>query len=97
MTEAAQKLAHYMSQLSEDGYCAGWAAGLEYELWWFITEHGPTPFGNIELTAAHIQRLREMSESCGGWIYFHRHDGETFIPLSEWLKMYEQEKRRWIL
>jgi hypothetical protein len=33
LTPDQRALARYMSDLSEEAYCAGWMSGLEYALW----------------------------------------------------------------
>jgi hypothetical protein len=77
-------LAQYMSELSENAYCAGWMDRLEFDLWMAIVS-GPFRYGRLELTSAHIQRLSELSQGCGGWIAFEGEREETFVPMDEWL------------
>jgi hypothetical protein len=38
LTPAQCELAKYMSDLSEEAYCAGWMQGLEYALWQVLVE-----------------------------------------------------------
>jgi hypothetical protein len=76
-------LADFMSDLSEEAYCAGWMDGLEYALWEaVIGVRGE--YGRLALTEAHRARLRELSDTCGGWIVFASDTEETWIPLAEW-------------
>jgi hypothetical protein len=37
------------------------------------------------------QRLRALSEKCGGWITFDDKDGEIFVALSEWTAMFKRK------
>lgn len=53
---AARALADYMSGLSEEAYCAAWMQDLEFELWRALGG-GPTTYGRLELTHAHVARL----------------------------------------
>lgn len=84
LTPQQLALAEYMSELSEEAYSAGWMDRLEFELWAAVTS-GPCKYGRLILTAAHIQKLSRLSQSCGGWIIFDDDQEESFIPLDEWL------------
>jgi hypothetical protein len=67
LTPEQQELVRYMSDLSEQAYCAGWMAGLEYALWEVVigTRH---QYGRLLVTEDHRVQLRRLSEACGGWI-----------------------------
>jgi hypothetical protein len=84
-------LAGYMSEISEEGWHAGWMAHLEYDLWQAITG-GSNSFGKMDLTKEHLQTLRSLSERCGGWIVFDDKNEETFVPIDEWKKRYEAHR-----
>jgi hypothetical protein len=85
LTTEQQKLADMMSEISEELYYATWLNGLEYYLW-----------------SHHRTELIEQANEIGGWIIWldddvdpalaHQPDewGEKFIPMNEWLKMYEK-------
>ncbi len=88
MQPAALELEQYMSELSEEAYCAGWMTGLEYALWNAVI-NGPRDYGRLPITDAHISKLKELSNRCGGWIVFDDETEETFIPLQEWQQKYE--------
>jgi hypothetical protein len=88
-----KQLADYMSDLSERSYCAGWMMGLEYVLWNAVVA-GPRKYGFMEITGEHIAKLKALSDSCGGWIIFDDEKGETFVPLNEWLRIYESNQNR---
>jgi len=83
LSAAQRELAEYMSELSELGWNAGWMHDLEYELWRAL-EVGPVPYGRAMLTASHLQRLRELSARCSGWIRFDAVEEETFVPIGDW-------------
>ena len=85
MQPAVIELATYMSELSEQAWCAGWMQDLEFALWRAVTET-PYHYGRLDLTAEHVARLRALSEACGGWIVFR--EDEEFVPLAEWLPLY---------
>ena len=76
-----------MSSLSEAAWYAGWMEGLEFELWRAIID-GPFRYGRLELTTTHIERLRVLSESCGGWILFDDDLEEAFVPADRWKSIY---------
>ena len=83
-----RELMEYMSELSEEAYCAGWMTGLEYALWNALL-NGSREYGRLEITDAHISKLRELSDRCGGWIVFDDETEETFMPLEQWQKQFE--------
>ena len=91
MKPEEKELATYMSDLSEQSYCAGWMDGLEYSLWDAVI-HGRRKYGLMEITDEHIAKLKELSGACGGWIIFDDEKGETFVPLDEWLGIYESNQ-----
>ncbi len=90
LTPAQRQLAEYMSELSEDAYCAGWMDGLEFALWRAVTE-GPREYGFMHLSREQIERLGSLSEKCGGWIVFDDELWETWVPLSEWRRRYDAD------
>ena len=91
MTPEQEALRDYMSELSEDYYCAGWLVDLEYVLW-DVLEGNKNAFAGGELKDEEIQKLRDLSAKCEGWIYWdddhETHNplefGESFIPLGLW-------------
>lgn len=76
-------LADYMSQLSEEAYCAEWMHNLEHVLWRVVTD-GPFRYGRLNLKPYHIQRLKELSQNCGGWIRFDDEREEVFVLFALW-------------
>ena len=86
LSPSEQELAKYMSALSERAYCAGWMKGLEFALWRALS-HGPFRYGQLDLTLEHTQQLSELSERCGGWVFFHEQREESFASFAEWACM----------
>jgi hypothetical protein len=89
LTPAQRELAAYMSELSERAYSAGWMEGLEHVLWRAVIV-GPCRYGHLTLTAEHTQRLKTLSEACGGWIKFDQGAEESFVPTARWLEQYQE-------
>jgi hypothetical protein len=83
LTAEQQALAHYMSGVSEEAYCAGWLSGLEFALWEAVLGQCDT-FGGVPMHETRAHRLRELARSCGGWIVFDESRGRTWLPLAEW-------------
>jgi hypothetical protein len=93
MEANAVELREYMSELSESAYCAGWMKGLEFALWTAVLK-GRLKYGQLQITQVHTNKLKELSERCGGWIVWDDESEETFVPLARWLKIYEVELSR---
>lgn len=87
LTPQQRDLAVYMSELSELAYSAGWMEGLEQALWRGVTT-GPFRYGHLTLTTEHVEKLKALSNACGGWITFDDHLEESFVPIEQWLEQY---------
>lgn len=84
---AKADLLTYMRDLSEHCYCAGWLHWIEYDLWGFLT-NGPGDYGQGDITQGVIDRLRALSERCGGWwTWVDGDDEERFVTSQEWAAM----------
>lgn len=92
LTPEQRALADYMSELSEDAYCAGWMNGLEHALWLAVTA-GPVPYGLLDLSPEQVERLRHLSTACGGWIRYDEQTEETFVALNDWIARYYRRPR----
>lgn len=90
MKSDANRLSEFMSELSEQAYCAGWMQGLEYALWNAVLK-GRAKYGRLQITRVHTQKLKVLSDRCGGWIIWDDDLGESFIPMEQWQKKYEAE------
>jgi hypothetical protein len=95
VTGKAAALAEAMSDISEECWCAAWLMGCEYDLWRMLRD-GSRNWGFGEVSEADVERLRELSAECGGWVYWAKGLGgsETFAPLDEWLIMFERHELR---
>jgi hypothetical protein len=90
LTEAQNELASEMGQISESGYCAGWMFGLEFRLWKILSE-GPCEFGAIDITSDQSDRLRTLSDLCGGWIAWDDSIVDrNFVPMLEWQRRFAE-------
>jgi len=87
LTSRQVALARYMSELSEEAYCAEWMDRLEFDLWNAVAS-GPGRYGAIELASAHIEKLSQLSHACGGWIAFDEKRDEVFVPMDQWLSRF---------
>lgn len=92
LTEPQRALADHMSELSEYSYCAGWMSGIEEALWEIMNDPAGElrqRYGMAVFTDYQLERLRELSDACGGWIYWKGDvgpdDGEAFITTADWL------------
>lgn len=90
MNDEAKELMNYMSDLSEEAYHAGWMMNLEYDLWQAVVD-GPRSYGQMIIEKECIEKLKELSHRCGGWIVFDDEKEETFVPSEQWLKIYEEK------
>lgn len=80
---AEEKLAHYMSQVSERCYHAGWMVNLEYVLWDAMIR-GERSYGHDSITQEDIDTLKSLSETADCWIVFDDHEEETAVDLRAW-------------
>jgi hypothetical protein len=78
-----RQLADFMSELSEEAYCAGWMAGLEYALWEVVLGERKE-YGWLAIGEDHRARLRQLADDCGGWVIFDDETEETWLAMAEW-------------
>jgi hypothetical protein len=52
----------------------------------------PFRLGQLTLNAAHVMRLKHLSDACGGWIVFDDATEESFVPANLWNSMYSAYK-----
>ena len=93
LAPAQRALEEFMSELSEEAYCAGWMECLEYALWDAVGG-GARLYGRKTLSDSEVESLRALSRACGGWIVFDDETEETWLPLSEWEKRAAERKAR---
>ncbi len=92
LTTDQRRLADFMSDLSEQAYCAGWMDGLEYALWEALVGTR-REYGRLDLSDTQRMRLRELSEACGGWIVFDDDNEETWLPRVEWEERFSAQRK----
>lgn len=83
-------LAKLMSAISEEYWCAGWMHNLEYMLWDVVS-------GKRKglCTPEEIEQLEYLSGKCGGWIVWDEQaKGEKFVPIQDWLRLYEAKREK---
>jgi len=83
LTPDQRRLAGFMSDLSEEAYCAGWMDGLEYALW-DVLVCNRTEYGRLSVTVEHRTKLKELADSCGGWIVFDDVTEQTWVSRVAW-------------
>jgi hypothetical protein len=82
----ARALATYMSDLSEEFWCAGWMQDLEFMLW--SATKGEDAYASLTLTRDQLATPKSLSNACKGWIVFRRDAGETFVSMPEWMQLF---------
>ena len=88
LTTPQLELHDLMSSMSEQAWSAGWMHDLEYELWRAV-QSSAYKVGRLQLSPTQCDRLRQLSEKCGGWIAFDDQHEESFVPQAQWLTRYE--------
>jgi len=83
LNDSQRQLADYMSELSEEAFCAGWMEGLELALWDGMN-HEIDEFGRLKFTEDIIIELKILSSNANGWIIFDDEREETFVSWKEW-------------
>lgn len=86
LSSDARALATYMSDLSEEFWCAGWMRDLEFMLWSVI--EGEEADASLTLTRNQLATLKSLSNACKGWIVFRRDTQETFVSMTEWMQLF---------
>lgn len=82
----ARALATYMSDLSEELWCAGWMRDLEFMLWSVV--EGEDACASLTLTRDQVAKLKSLSNACKGWIVFRRDTKETLVSMPEWMHLF---------
>jgi hypothetical protein len=101
--EKQEEMVSLMSDISEECYCAGWMAGLEFAIWRALKD-GNLWYGQSEMDKEKLLRIKELSEETGGWIVWWDEEneeglcieewGERFMPMDEWLD-YKRKHHRY--
>ena len=102
LSESQQALADTMSEISQFCWFAIWLIGTEYRLWLFMNDTGDDePWGNYSIPAEYRERLKQLSDATGGWVYWNDEPnvsagehGAKFVPIEEWLTMFDEWHRK---
>ncbi|MDM9583118.1 hypothetical protein [Nostoc sp. GT001] len=84
--ESAQELLDLMTSISTEAWFAGWMNGTEFVLW-DAALGKQLEWGGVFIDQKTGEKLKSLSDSCGGWWIYHR--GERFLSLEEWQNLYE--------
>lgn len=85
---AFRQLCDLMSDISEDGYCAGWMMGVERALWQRAVDGVGRVYGQTEVRLETLQRLRDLAELAGGWPAGYEATEPT--PFDAWQRLVAQ-------
>ena len=93
---SAIKLREFMSELSEESYCAGWMEGTEYSLWEAMLRGGGRGLWAVSRNDAF--RLETLAFLAGGWWYWPEKTGELLSPepLFTGLRHWQDEYERYV-
>lgn len=78
-----QRLANYMSELSEIAYSASWMKNLEIKLW-ELKNGKILSQGRLNASEEIINNLNKMSLKINGWIFYDDTNEESFISMEQW-------------
>jgi hypothetical protein len=85
LTDPQLDLYDRMSEISEEGFCAGWIVDNEYAIWDAITLGNPSPSYRA-INPRLLRRCQQLSVEIGGWMCWTL-DGPQFVPMAQWLAM----------
>jgi hypothetical protein len=88
LTTEQERLATFMSEISERCYSAGWIQNLEYVLWDCLIT-GERKYGYASITKQDIDSLKLFSKTPKCWILFDDTTEETAIDLNTWQKKFQ--------
>lgn len=87
---AIDHLFSLMSDASEEHWCAGWMSGTEIALWKAIQQYPqPMQWGMRPVDLDTVRKLHDLALAVDGW-WMWGDDGQRFVPLDEWKRMYAQ-------
>lgn len=90
---AVDHLFDLMSDTSEHHWCAGWMDGTEIALWKAVKQYPePLKWGMFPVDLDTVRKLRDLALAVDGW-WVWGDDGQMFIPLAEWERMYDNYLR----
>ncbi len=85
LTDPQLDLYDRMSEISEEGFCAGWIVDNEYAIWDAITLGNPSP-SYREINPRLLRRCQQLSVEIGDWMCWTL-EGPQFGPMAQWLEM----------
>jgi len=88
LNKKQQVLRDFMSEISEEAWCADWMDDLEYVLWYAVI-HGPANYGRKFIDEQIVLQLKQLSEEAGSWIIFNDDTWETAVFLPVWQEMFQ--------
>ena len=86
-TLAANALFRGLSEISEEGYCAGWMGGVEFDVYRICLAGGGI-YGMAEISKENADELLHLASLAGGWPEYGD-NGEAITPMDEWKAKYE--------
>ena len=103
LTDPQRQLRDFMSDISEQAYCAGWLDGAEYRLWHFVVDsYDGGEWGQITMSLEIREQLGLLAAAVDGWIIFAADDGvrvedwgNRFVPMDDWLPIYAAWYEKW--
>ena len=98
--EPEQELLGLMASLSENIFNAFWLDGLSHILWYAVESGKPSVQNDgwgmgvsYHPGPKEIARLRKLSEEARGWfIWDEKHGKSAYVPMDQWLDLYDPEK-----
>lgn len=87
---AAEALAALISDLSEEGWCAGWEHGVEREAW-YVANGERSHIGRHEVEPSERDALLALHKMLDGWVTWDSERGRRFVTTAEWLKILKEE------
>ncbi|RZK18098.1 MAG: hypothetical protein EOO56_16735 [Hymenobacter sp.] len=88
LNEKQQALSDFMSEISEEAWCADWMEDLEYVLWYAIL-YGPAHYGRKFISEQTISQLVHLSEGADCWIVFDDDTWKTAVALPIWQERFQ--------
>lgn len=86
-------LAHLISYLSEDCWCAGWLIDCEHQLWDAATRSGDFEWGLGVVPRRYLDTLLGLAEASRQWVEW-TDDGARPVPLNEWIVRHIEWSRK---
>lgn len=89
-------LLNYISELSEEYYCAGWLDSIEFQLWDLLQQNYEdiikVDFWRKRVDKEELQDMRFLAQTTNCWAIWDEEKEEMTIPLDQWIPKYESWK-----